>query len=213
MRTVGSKGDVTRENLKEAAIDLFAEYGFKAVTLRMIADRVGIQAGSLYNYMDNKHDLLVEILTDIMSELLQEFDDNIPSAGDPIERMLKFIRFHIFWHTTRKKMVFIGNMELRSLDQEGFKKVVDLRDTYQRNVEKIIDEGVSAGVFHVSDSKVASSALIAMLTGVSSWYKEGGRLTQKKLIEYHIEMAFGLLATSEGVLEKYTRYVDGDLHI
>lgn len=193
MRTVGSKGDVTRENLKEAAINLFADYGFKAVTLRMIADRVGIQAGSLYNYMDNKQELLGEILSEIMTDLLRELEENVPSEGDPIQRLIKFVRFHILWHTNRKKMVFVGNMELRSLDEKNHQAVVALRDLYQKKVTALIEDGVAAGVFRVSDAKVASSALIAMLTGVSSWYKEGGRLTQQQLISCHTEMALGLL--------------------
>ena len=47
-RTVGSDGARTEEAIRQAAIALIAERGFEAMTLRQLAERVGVQPGSIY---------------------------------------------------------------------------------------------------------------------------------------------------------------------
>src|ERR1019366_5553005 len=57
MRKPGSKGAETLRNLRTAAIQLLSEHGYGAMNLRMLAKKVGIQASSLYNYIDSKQQL------------------------------------------------------------------------------------------------------------------------------------------------------------
>src|SRR5690606_3345912 len=68
-RTSGSDGRRTGEAIRRAAIDLIAERGFEAVTLRDLADAVGIQAGSLYRYFPSKNALLLTIMEEHLEDL------------------------------------------------------------------------------------------------------------------------------------------------
>ncbi|MCL1916791.1 MAG: TetR/AcrR family transcriptional regulator [Peptococcaceae bacterium] len=56
MATLKLKG--TKERIFDVAVKLFAQKGFEAVGMRSIAEEVGIQVSSLYNYFASKEELL-----------------------------------------------------------------------------------------------------------------------------------------------------------
>jgi TetR/AcrR family transcriptional regulator, cholesterol catabolism regulator len=58
-----SKSQATRRSILEAAAGLFRQKGYAAVSLRDIAQAVGMKTGSLYYHFDSKEGLVEEILT------------------------------------------------------------------------------------------------------------------------------------------------------
>lgn len=52
----------TKERIFEAAIDLFAEKGFNATSMREIAETVGIKKASMYSHYKSKDEILEKIL-------------------------------------------------------------------------------------------------------------------------------------------------------
>ncbi len=189
-RTAGSSGARTMEAIRRAGIKRLYKQGFEAMKLRDLADDVGIQAGSLYNYIRQKQDLLFMILSDIMERLHEGLSAELEGIEDPVEELRRFIAFHIRWHTARKEEVFIGNMELRSLTPANYRKIIAERTKYEHRLRAIIEEGNKAGAWSVRDPQVTSYATIAALTGVCTWYNPRGRLSQSELIDLHIEYVF-----------------------
>jgi AcrR family transcriptional regulator len=181
-RTVGSDGSKTEEAIRRAAIDLIAAHGFEAVTLRDLAARVGIQAGSLYRYHASKTDLLASIMIAHMQDLLAHWTAEDVGAEPPQARLDRFIEFHVRYHAGKQREVFIANMEIRSLAPDDRTKVTALRRDYEGRLRAILEDGVAAGEFDIPDVRVATFAIIAMLTGLTAWYQEGGRLSKAQLV-------------------------------
>ena len=65
-----------RAHIVESAIELFAQKGFDATSISMIASRAAISKGLIYNYFDSKEALIKEILIKGFSEFMIEFDSN-----------------------------------------------------------------------------------------------------------------------------------------
>lgn len=172
-RTAGSHSDITGPRIRAAALALFARHGYAAVSMRQIAQDVGVQAGALYNYTPDKQSLLFELMRAHMVELL----DAVPVDPDapPAVQLERFVRFHIAFHHARPDAVFIAYMELRSLTPENFAEIEALRSRYEATLERILQAGAPA--FSVIDTKIATLAVIAMLTGVTTWFRAEGRLT------------------------------------
>lgn len=194
-RTQGSHSDTTRRNIRLAALKLFAQHGFAAVSMRQIAGAVGVQAGTLYNYTPDKQSLLFELMHSHMQELLLALED-LPKDGSPLAQLQAFVRFHIGFHLDRPEAVFIAYMELRNLTDENFAKIEALRRTYENRLQAIIDAGQSAGDFRVSDAKISTLAVIAMMTGVTTWYKDHGRLSRRQVEDIYC----GLVAEAMGAV-------------
>jgi AcrR family transcriptional regulator len=165
-RTTGSEGSRTEEAIRHAAIDLIAARGFEATTLRELAGRVGIQPGALYRYFPSKASLLVDLQVGHLEFLLARWAAEQPATTDPVARL----------------------RELRSLAEADYRRVVGLRRRYEDILTGILRAGMAAGRFRLPDARVATFAILAMLTGVGSWYRDGGRLGKRELIDVHTRM-------------------------
>jgi len=193
-RTTGSDGARTQDAIREAAIDLIAAKGFEATTLRELARRVGVQPGSIYRYFPSKARLLVDLLVEHLDFLLSAWERECPATDDPVERLRAFVDFHVRSHTLRRREVFVANMELRSLSAPDRRRVVALRARYEDLLTGILRDGVRRGAFRLPDARVATFAILAMLTGVGSWYKDGGRLGKRELIDVYTRMVMQCVA-------------------
>jgi hypothetical protein len=118
--------------------------------------------------------------------------------AEPRERLLRFVQFHIEWHTARKEEVFIGNMELRSLSASQYRKVVALRKQYEDFLLKILADGAKARLWKLDDPRVTTYALLSMLTGISNWYRPRGRLSAARLLRIYEHMVTRLVGTEDG---------------
>jgi AcrR family transcriptional regulator len=186
-RKTGSHADITGPRVRAAAEKLIAKHGFAAVSMRQIAAEVGLQAGALYLYTPDKQSLLFDIMQEHLDELLAAWTNADP-GGAPVPRLEAFCRFHIRYHLDRQDAVFIAYMELRNLAPENFATIETLRGKYEAALEGILRDGQKTGVFDIRDARLATMAVIAMLTGVNTWFREGGRLSRTKVEEIYWDL-------------------------
>src|SRR5256714_13462863 len=171
------EGRSVRENVRAAAVHLFAEYGYHAAPLRNIARLAGIQAASIYYHYANKQALLVEIMDTHMRNLNANLERITQHQASIQQRLHEAIANHIRLHTTYKSEFFIIDTEIRALEGENRGAILALRDRYEALLQALLREGMEQGIFRPVDIKVASYALIAMCTEVAAWFRPDGRLT------------------------------------
>lgn len=186
-RTSGSHSEITGPRILSAALRLFSQHGYAAVSMRKIAQEVGVQVGALYNYTPDKQSLLFGLMRDHMENLVSAWATE-EHAASPVERLEQFARFHIRYHHVRRDEVFIAYMELRNLSPENFIVIEELRRAYENELRNILNEGVATGDFAIQDTKIVAMALIAMLTGVNTWFRETGRLSLEEVEAIYWDM-------------------------
>src|SRR2546430_5801327 len=76
-----------RTELLELAARMFAERGFRATTVRDIADAAGILSGSLYHHFDSKESMVDEILTGFQEELFGRYEEIVARGDAPRETL------------------------------------------------------------------------------------------------------------------------------
>lgn len=72
--------------------ELFAQKGFRATTVREIADAAGIQSGSIYHHFDSKESIGDEILTSFLNDVLADYRSAVGAGGDPAEVLTRIVR-------------------------------------------------------------------------------------------------------------------------
>lgn len=179
-RTTGSTAQATEARLRAAALHLFARHGYAAVSMRQIAAEVGVQAGALYQYTPDKQSLLRDLMERHLTELLAAWAREAPQ-GAAIARLEGFARFHIRYHRDRVDAVQVAYMELRNLSPENHARIAQLRGRYEGALRAILAEGR----FDLPDPDLASRAIIALLTGVTSWYRESGKLSAAEIEDHY----------------------------
>ncbi|MGC6496424.1 MAG: TetR/AcrR family transcriptional regulator [Candidatus Puniceispirillaceae bacterium] len=181
-RTVGSNGEETAARIRACALELIARQGFEAMSMRGLAAAVGVQSAALYHHFATKQALLADLMISHMRDLLAAWQNACPDhlagqAATAPDRLDAFARFHIRYHISRPQEVFIAYMELRSLSPAHYSAVSELRRAYENLLKAILQDGVDDGSFQIDDIHVTAMAILAMLTGITTWYRPGGRLS------------------------------------
>jgi AcrR family transcriptional regulator len=189
-RITGSNGERTAAAIRRAALRLIHRHGFAAMNLRELAAGVGIQPGSLYNHITTKQGLLFDLMQEHMTTLLAETDAALATAGPALlDRLRSFIAHHVLYHLERKQEVYIANFELRALDPPNAARILAMRRSYEEKLIALLEEGAAEGTLAVSDPRIAAYAMLAMLTGVCTWYKPSGRLNRAEIVALHVDLA------------------------
>lgn len=120
------------EAICRVGLRLIYKHGYEAMSLRQLASEVGIQAGSLYNHITTKQELLFDLIKTHMDDLLQGTDRALKGIARPDDQLKACIAFHLGYHTVHKWGVYISYSELRSLEPGNDGAVVALRRAYER---------------------------------------------------------------------------------
>ena len=179
----------TKHTLRREAVRLFAERGYSAVSMRELAEAVGMRQGGIYNHFPSKQALLADLMATHMETLLATLEDALSMAQTPENRLAAFVRNHMAFHLDHPDDVFLAYMEIRSLEPENRAAIVELRNTYEKCLRDILKDGLTAGVFQLADVDVHTRMLLAMLTGATTWYREGGRLKRHEVAMCYLQGA------------------------
>jgi AcrR family transcriptional regulator len=82
----------TKDEIKNAALRLFAAKGFEATTTNDIAAAVGLKKQSLYSHFNNKNSIYFEVLKDSSDYIWGKIQESIEEKKDrPTEELMKSI--------------------------------------------------------------------------------------------------------------------------
>src|SRR5204863_407186 len=102
----------TRERIRRAASRLFTQRGYGAATMRQIAKRAHVGLGTLFNYAEDKRDLVFLIF----NEELNAITDVALAAPRPgqalVDQLLAVFRVHYGWLATKPALARILLQEL-----------------------------------------------------------------------------------------------------
>lgn len=87
--------ETIRAQILDTTLQLMAEQGFYAITMRKLADRVGMTAPNLYNYFANKNELYVTLMLSGFERLLKYLEQAQSDAADPEERVYSAMKAYL----------------------------------------------------------------------------------------------------------------------
>jgi len=151
-------------DILEAAIRVFARYGFHEAKISMIATEAGVSAGSVYVYYENKEDQLLEIFRQIWDKLYKDLN-LIAERRDlnPVEKFDSLIDllFDFFIENPSLALVFVNEQpQVQRLN----KKYSQYSDKFLALGEDIVREGLTSSHFKQDiDIKILRSYIFGAL--------------------------------------------------
>lgn len=188
-----SSGHSTRRRIQDAALELFAAKGFFATGIREIADRVGVTTAALYHYMGSKDELLLEIMTSSMTQLIRTAEESVATAREPAAELATLVRAHVGYHALDPLRSMVNDDELRAVSGQPRARIMRLRDSYEELWAHTLERGVASGVFHVSDAKITRLALLEMCNGVDRWYSSTGPMGPGEVADVFADLALAMV--------------------
>lgn len=179
----------TAQAIREEAAKLFFERGYDGTSLRQVASAVGLMVGSLYNHIDSKENLLLQIMGGIIDDLLDSARKAVEIDGDAVDKLQAALTAHLKFHAERAQEVFIGNAELRSLSDDARNVVIAKRTEYEQFLQDLIEEAGRAGLADVIDARIHVYSIVAQATHIAGWFKPGGRMSLDEIVAIYTKLA------------------------
>lgn len=88
---MSKKGDLTKQSIKAKAIRLFAQKGFKDVTMKDICEVTELSRGGLYLHYSSTRQIFSDIIDDLMNAQGDEFSEKIDQGVSAEEILLQVL--------------------------------------------------------------------------------------------------------------------------
>ena len=189
-----------RADMVAIAADLFAQKGYRATTVREIADAAGILSGSLYHHFDSKESIGDEILSGFINEVLADYRGAIVEAADPraaLEQIVRSTSQTLSRH--RAALAMLQNDWNHFASQPRFAYLLKA----VREIERIwigqLEAGKEAGLFRADlDAKLTYRLLQDVLWIPAQWRRTRGYSTDQ-VIDGFLRILFdGIAAGAPG---------------
>jgi AcrR family transcriptional regulator len=168
---------VTRADVRDAALTLFALRGFHGTSLKQVAQAVELRTPSLYNHIDSKADLLQDIVLTTLVEVNDEFEQALAFDEDPRGQLERATHIYVLHHAVHRREALVVNQDTQHLPEPFLSEAQALRRRHERRFRQVIAEGVDAGQFEVPSAKLASFAVREMCVSVARWFDAAGPLS------------------------------------
>jgi AcrR family transcriptional regulator len=182
----------------DAAAKLMCAHGYRAMTMRQLASALGIQAGSLYNHVQSKEELLWEIVR-IVGQAFLAAAENARRETDPIHRLCVLVEGHIGVIADRFDWSHVFVEEWKELSPYYREQVLSMRRAYEQAWQEAVAEGIRSGVFAVPADSVGLTVkfLLGALNWMHQWYRPDGPLAPAEMV--HVFSTLALAAVGAQV--------------
>jgi TetR/AcrR family transcriptional regulator, cholesterol catabolism regulator len=160
-----------KEQVIRRAAELFREKGYVASSMRDLAQKMGIEAASLYSHIRSKEEILQSLCFDMATEFRKSLEEVEKQNISASEKLRKGIIGHVqvMARDLTASAVFMN--EHRHLSQPFLRDFLLLRINYINRFKSIIEEGMNLGEFkNTIDKKLAVMTLFSSLNWMPQWY-------------------------------------------
>ncbi len=210
-RSSARRGPGTREAIDLAALELFAQRGYHATSMRAIASAARVQPAAIYHWYPGKEAILVGFQDDFMERLTAKVLEAVDRQSRPALQLAAAVWEHVVYHGIHRRAAFVTDSEIRALTEEPRIALIAKRDTYQEMFGAMIRDGVEDGSLRVSDAAVATYAILLQCTGVALWFDPAGSLALEGVAEIHVELVLGSVGADAGLVAEAVESVSREL--
>ena len=163
-----------KREILEGAARVFRRSGLHAAGMREIARELGMHAGNLYYYFENKQALLAFCQEDALAGLLDLAETVVAGPGKAGEKIERLIVGHIEL-LNEKTPGSLAHLDVEALEPGWRDRIQPQRDRYERFYRQLIREGIADGSLREADPHVATMAILGALNWTVKWFRPEGQ--------------------------------------
>lgn len=186
-----------RDQILEAAAELFSRRGYHGTSIRDIAAATGILPGSLYAHIRSKEDLLYDIVVGAAGQFIASVEMAAKGPWSPGEKLRVAMRAHIDVVANAREEARVFLEEWTALEEPRRSEVKDLRDRYEELWDGIIREGIAGGDLREVEPTVARLLVLSAANWTYTWYDPEGTMTPKEIADRFTDLLLGGLGTGK----------------
>jgi AcrR family transcriptional regulator len=156
--------NLVRENILQTGKRLFIQQGYYGISMRAIAEEVGVSKAALYYHFQDKQELFLAILDESLDEIEHLLDECLETEDQAAKRIERFVQQILSQPTEQRSVIRLANQELNHLDETARQAFeARYRSKFLDKIQKIFTEGVAQGELRQFDPGVLTWSLLGML--------------------------------------------------
>jgi len=163
------------------AATLFREKGYKAASMRDLAESVGVEAASLYNHIKSKSELLHELVFSVANKFVMKLDEIESESISSLQKMEKILRFHITEMIHHYEEVYVSDREWKHLSDPYLSNYQNQRRVYRKRLAAIIEEGIRNKEIKAIDAPTVVLIFLHAVSGIESWHRSTKKISADEL--------------------------------
>lgn len=170
-----SAREAKRAAVLRAAVQMFNERGFHQTSLDDVAARLGISKPTIYHYLGNKDQVLLECVSIGLGQLIEAAEQSRRSAGSGVDRLIAFLV-----RLAEVNMDDFGRCVIRTGDEalvpESRVRFRALKRQIDSDLRGLIAAAVADGSIPPCDVKLMAFTLAGALNWPARWHGPTGAL-------------------------------------
>lgn len=166
-----TRNSSTQVVIAKNAATLFRVKGYKASSMRELAEQLGVEAPSLYNHIGSKSELLQNVCFRIAHEFMVHIDGIEATDATAEKKISLLIRFHIQMMLRSFDEVYVSNHEWKHLEEPHLASFLSQRKAYETKMVSIIKTGINNKEFRNVHPQVTVLTILSAVRGLEFWQK------------------------------------------
>jgi len=178
------KHSVVREEILNAAVQLFAERGYRAVSMDDVAAALQYTKSVIYYYFKNKNEILWQIYVLSSERYSADIQPLLAQEESSAVKLRRMIRVHAMNVMNHRDWTAVYNNESSELTASQRQALNRMNRDYDAMFESVFQRGVAEGVFREIPVHVAVGGILGMCNWLQAWYNDKGPLSSEQIADF-----------------------------
>jgi AcrR family transcriptional regulator len=154
----------SRAAILEAAQQLFMRDGFHGISMRQIAEVVGVTKAALYYHFQDKEDLFVAIVEQYLLAMSAMIDEVTTSGGSARQQISELVRRILSQPPEQRSIIRLASQELSNVSPQNRARFLAMyHDQFIGRISALLAGGMDNGELRAVDPAVATWSLLGMM--------------------------------------------------
>ena len=174
--------EAKRQAVLQAAAQLFNERGFHATSLDDIAARLNVTKPTLYYYVKNKDEILLQCVRQGLDMMLAGIEASRAAGGQAIDQLVTCMQVYarIVTQDFGMCLIRVGDEQLPPASRKELRR---LKSAIDQEFRRLVAQGVAEGSLQPCDPKMTAFVIAGALSWIGRWYQPGGEYTPEQVAQ------------------------------
>jgi AcrR family transcriptional regulator len=154
----------SRAAILKAAQHLFMQDGFRGISMRQIAEAVGVTKAALYYHFHDKEELYVAVVEQYLLAMSSLIDQVVATHAGTREQVSELVRLILTQPPEERSVIRLASQELGNISPQNRARFLALyHDRFVGRIAALLQAGMERGEFRNVDTNVATWTLLGMM--------------------------------------------------
>ncbi|WP_342641734.1 TetR/AcrR family transcriptional regulator [Rhodoligotrophos ferricapiens] len=177
----------------DAAIEQFGRNGYHLTTIRDVASHAGVSIGMIYQYVQDKEELLFLSVMGTIENYIREIEAALKGVDHPLERFVAIIAALTRVIDRRRAAAVLGYRESKSLTREHMSYVIQREREIGDMISQCVMECINGKIFRENDTEMLMYQSVVF---AHNWALNAWRFKRAMTVDEYIVKGLSLILDS-----------------